>query len=129
MHFRLDRGACAGAVAVLALSTAIAVLALRAASGVTALGGDSYRTEFISSWWWTAFLLVPVPVVLARRWPRSAAVPVLALVLPQVVAAAVCVSRYRSSGWGDGLEALAFVQPLLLLALTAVLVAVVRRPT
>ena len=107
-----------GAAVVLALSTGIAVLALGTASGVTPLGGDSYATEFISGWWWAAFLLVPLAVAVARRSPGPVAVPVLALVLPQVVAAAVAVGRYRSAGWGDGLESLAFLHPLLLTAVT-----------
>ncbi|WP_448641535.1 hypothetical protein [Geodermatophilus sp. URMC 63] len=115
------------ALVLLALSTAVAVLALVTARGVVHLGGDSYRTEFVSGWWWLAFALAPVPALTARRRPAAARAPTLALVGPQVVAAAVCVARYRSSGWGDGLEVLAFLHPLLLTAVTVALVAVVRR--
>jgi hypothetical protein len=61
---------------------------------------------------------VPLAVAVARRSPGPVAVPVLALVVPQVVAAAVAVGRYRSAGWGDGLESLAFLHPLLLAAVT-----------
>ncbi len=115
------------AVGVLALSSGIAVLALATASGVTALGGGSYETEFISGWWWLAWLLIPIPVLAARRRPRAAVLQAGALVLPQFVAAAVCVSRYRSSGWSDGLEIFAFLQPGLLTAATLVLVSWRRR--
>ncbi len=44
-----------------------------------------------------------------------------------LLTAAVCVARYRSSGWGDGLEVSAFLHPLLLTVLAGGLVAVVRR--
>jgi hypothetical protein len=112
---------------VLALSVGVAVLALTTARGVTPLGDDVYATEFISAWWWLAWLLLPVPVATSRRRPRAAAAQTVALVLPQFVAAAVCVSRYRSSGWSDGLEELAFLHPVLLSVVTGVLVAP-RRP-
>jgi hypothetical protein len=127
-HVGMDSSAGrAPAAVVLALSTGVAVLALVTARGVTPLGGDSYATEFISGWWWAAFLLVPLTVAAVRRWPGPAAVPVLALVLPQVVAAAVAVGRFRAAGWADGLEGLAFVHPLLLTAVTVGLLALRRR--
>ena len=113
--------------AVLGASSAVAVLALATARGVTRLTGTTYETEFISAWWWLAFLLVPVPALAARRRPGAAAVQGVALVVPQFVAAAVCVGRYRSSGWGDGLEAFAYLHPLLLSAVTAALVVGSRR--
>jgi hypothetical protein len=94
---------------------------------VTPLGDDQYDTEFISAWWWLAVLLVPVPALTVRRSPATAVAQTVALVLPHVVAAAVCVSRYRSSGWGDGLEGLAYLHPVLLTVLAAALVARVRR--
>ena len=100
------------------LSSAVAVLALATARGVTPLGDGVYDTEFISASWWLAWLLLPVPVAAARHRPRAAAFRTVALVLPQFVAAAVCVPRYRSSGWGDGLEVLAFLHPLLLTGAT-----------
>jgi hypothetical protein len=112
---------------VLLLSVGVAVLALATADGVTPLGDDAYRTEFISAWWWLAWLLVPVPVLTARRRPRAAVLQAAALVLPQFVAAAVCVARYRSSGWSDGLEGLAFLQPVALTVVTGGLVVLLRR--
>lgn len=118
----------APALGVLALSAAIAVLALATARGVVPLGGDSYATEFISGWWWAAFLLAPLPAVCARSWRTPAAVGVAALVVPHVVAAAVCVARYRAAGWGEGLEGLAFLHPVLLAFLASVLVAAAGRP-
>jgi hypothetical protein len=120
-------GDLAGALVVLALSVGVAVLALATADGVTPLGDDAYRIEFASAWWWLAWLLVPIPALTARRRPRGAALQAAALVLPQFVAAAVCVSRYRSSGWSDGLEGLAFLQPVLLTVVTCGLVALLRR--
>ena len=112
---------------VLATSAGIAALALATAQGVTPVGDDAYDTEFISAWWWLAWVLLPVPVGTARRRPRAAALQAVALLLPQFVAAAVCVSRYRSSGWSDGLEGLAFLHPVLLTAVTCGLAALRRR--
>nr|WP_246214652.1 hypothetical protein [Modestobacter muralis] len=112
----------------LAASVAVAVLALSTADGVTQLTDIDYSTEFVSAWWWLAFLLAPVPALASRRsTSAAAAVQVVALVVPQFVAAAVCVGRYRSSGWGDGLEVFAYLHPLLLTAVTVGLVAVARR--
>jgi hypothetical protein len=119
--------ALAVVVAVLAVSAGIAALALALARGVVPLGGSSYRTEFISPWWWLAFLLVPVPGVVARTRAATAAAATAALVVPQFAAAAVVVGRYRSSGWGDGLEVFAYAHPLLLTLVTGTLVALVRR--
>ena len=115
------------ALTVLALSTAVAVLALVTARGVVPLGGDAYGTEFVRGWWWLAFLLAPVPALTARRRPAAARVQTVALVVPHVAAAAVCVARYRASGWGDGLEVFAFLHPVLLTLATGALVAALRR--
>lgn len=110
---------------VLLLSAAVAVLALSTARGVVPLGDGDVSTEFVSGWWWLAFLLAPLPAARVRRRITTAA----ALVLPQFVAAAVCVARYRASGWGDGLELLSFLHPVLLTVVTGGLVAAVsRRP-
>jgi hypothetical protein len=117
----------AGVLGVLVLSAAVAVLALTTARGVTPLGDDRYATEFVSNWWWLAFLLAPLPAVCARRRPSTAAAAASALVVPQVVAAAVCVARYRASGWGDGLEVLSFLHPVLLTVVTSGLVAALSR--
>ena len=117
----------AGALVVLVLSVAIAVLALATADGVTRLSDIDYRTEFISAWWWLAFPLVGVPAATSRRRLRAAVLQTAALVLPQYIAAAICVARYRSSGWSDGLEVFAFVHPLLLTGIAAALVMVLGR--
>jgi hypothetical protein len=116
----------AGALAVLVLSSAIAVLALATADGITRLTDIDHRVEFISAWWWLAWLLVPVPALTARRRPRAAVLQAAALVLPHFVAAAVVVSRYRSSGWSDGLESMAFLHPIGLTVVAGLLVALLR---
>lgn len=112
---------------VLALSTGVAVLALATARGVVPLGGVSYETEFVSDWWWLAFLLAPLPGLAARRRPGTGPAVGAALVVPHVVAATVCVRRYATSGWGDGLEVFAYLHPLLLAGAAAALVAALRR--
>lgn len=95
-----------------ALSTAVAVLALVTASGAVQVAPATYDTEYISDWWWLAWLLVPLVGVATWRHPSSWWLQVLALVLPQYVAAAICVARYRVAGWGSGLEVFALVMPV-----------------
>ena len=123
----VDRASLLTALVVLAASVAVAVLALVTAGGVTQLTDSNYSTEFISDWWWLAFLLAPVPALSARRRPLGAAIQTVALVVPQFAAATVCVARYRSSGWGSGLEVFAYLHPLLLTALTVALMVLRRR--
>ncbi len=108
----------AAVLGVLALSTAVAVVALVTARGVVALGDDGYATEFIGDSWWLAFLLAPVPAVLARHRRATSVAAAAALVLPQFLAAAVTVARYRAAGWDDGLAVLSFLHPVLLTLLT-----------
>jgi hypothetical protein len=124
---RRDVAAVPAILVVLGASTAVAVLALVTARGVTRLTDIDHRTEFISAWWWLAFLLVPVPALTARRRPGAAAGLTVALVVPQFVAAAICVARYHSSGWSDGLEGLAFTFPVLLTVVTGASVLALRR--
>ncbi|WP_091363537.1 hypothetical protein [Geodermatophilus telluris] len=121
------RADLAAALLLLAASTAVAVLALATARGVVPVGDDAVATEFVSGWWWLAFLLAPVPALVARQRRAAARALTVALVGPQFVAAAVCAARYRSSGWGDGLEAFAFLHPLLLTAVATALAAALRR--
>ena len=123
----VDRGSVLTTLAVLWASVGVAVLALATARGVTQLTGSNYSTEFISAWSWLAFLLAPVPALSARRRPGRAAVQAVALAVPQFAAATVCVARYRSSGWGSGLEVFAYLEPLLLTALTVTLMVLWRR--
>ncbi|CCH90133.1 membrane protein of unknown function [Modestobacter italicus] len=112
------RGDCAAVLGIALLSTAVAVLALTTARGVVRQDAITYTTEFISGWWWLVFLLTPLPAALVHRRIATATVAAVALVLPQFVAAAVCVARYRASGWSDGLEGLSYLHPLLLLLAT-----------
>jgi hypothetical protein len=121
------RGDIAAVLGVLALSVAVAFLALATARGVVPLGDDLYGTEFVSGWWWLAFLLAPLPAVMARRRSATAVVAAAALVVPHYIAAAVCVARYRDSGWGDGLEVLSFLHPVLLTVVAFGLVAALNR--
>jgi len=118
---------------VLGLSVLLVVLALGTADGVTYLGESSYRTEYANLWWWEAGFLLSVPICLASwRHPRLAAVYVVVALGPQVVLPVVVAHRYAASGWGDGLEALGYVFPVLMTPLfsaAAVLGVVIGRRT
>ncbi|MEU4333926.1 hypothetical protein AB0F59_04795 [Micromonospora lupini] len=100
---------------VLLISTALVVLALQTATGVTYLGGTSYETEFANPTWWMAgfFLFLPIYLV-SYRYPKHAAISVVAALVPQFVLPTVVVHRYVDGGWGDGLESLGYVAPILM---------------
>jgi hypothetical protein len=112
-------------VGVLGLSTLLVVLALQTAGGIRYLGGMSYQTEFANPRWWEAGFILFAPVFLASwRHPRFAAVYVIAALAPQVVLPVVVAHRYAVTGWGDGLETLGYLFPILMAPLfsaTAVL--------
>ncbi|MEJ5945326.1 hypothetical protein WDZ17_08470 [Pseudokineococcus basanitobsidens] len=125
-----------------ALSAAVGALALVTAPGATTVDGTTYDTTFVTGWlWWLAYAVVPVAAVLAWRARASYLAYVATgtvLVVPQVVVAAVVAVRYQLSGWGSGLEFLAFLHPVGLFFLTAVVLGAVgavdaahrrRRPT
>lgn len=110
------------AVAVGAASVVVGVLALVMAPGVTRLDQYTYDTTFVTAWWWLAYVLVVPAAVLLRRARAGYAGYVVtgaALVVPHVVVAALVVARYRATGWGDGLEVLAFLHPFGLFVVTA----------
>lgn len=108
--------AVAGAAAV---AIAIPVHALVTATGVTYLGDSSYDTEFIALSWSWSWLLVLIPGVAAWFRPLLAWLLGFVVVVPQIVAAAVTVGRYTTSGWGDGLEGLSFLLPIGMTVLVA----------
>ena len=110
-------------VATGAASVAVGALALVTAPGVTRLDEYTYDTTFVTAWWWLAYVLVvPAAVLLWRTRAGYAGYVVTgaALVVPHLAVAALVVARYRATGWGDGLEVFAFVHPVGLLVLTAV---------
>lgn len=84
------------------ISTVLVVLALQTATGVTYLGGSSYNTEFANPTWWLAGFLLFVPIYLSsRRYPRHAAISVVAALVPQFALPTVVVYRYTAGGWGS----------------------------
>jgi hypothetical protein len=62
------------------------------------------------------------PLVAGAAWfsGRVAPLAVLGMAVPQWFAAHEVVARYQRSGWGDGLEVLAYAVPLGVLVLAAV---------
>lgn len=124
--------AWAVAVPVAVLSVGLGAVALLSAPGATTIDGSSFNTTFvIMGWWWATYALLPLAAALA--WWVSAARPGwsaylaagVALVLPQMVVAAIVVARYQLSGWGSGLEFLSFLHPIGLLVLTLVVLTAV----
>lgn len=108
-----------GALGTAAVAIAIPVYALADASGVTYLGDSSYDTEFITIAWSWSWLLVLIPGAAAWFRPLLAWLLGFVVVVPQIVAAAVTVGRYTTSGWGDGLEGLSFLLPIGMTVLVA----------
>lgn len=92
--------------------------ALSSADGAVVLvdgSTDHYQLEFIDrSIYWTAALAGVIAVGLSAlyRW-QAAAAGLVAVVAGLVWGAAVCVQRYRDSGWGDGLTLVVYVVPIL----------------
>jgi hypothetical protein len=105
------------AVALCWLSTS---WALQTAGGVSVeVGGPgedptTYHTEFIEPWLYVLAALVGTLLVSLAAWLRwqvaLAGVAGVAAVL--VWGGAVCVGRYQTSGWSDGLEVFIYVVPL-----------------
>jgi len=104
-----------------AASTGFAYLALALAPGVTypahSLPGTQ-EISFINGWWWTASLLLCVPLfVFTRRW-RSlwlGSLAAVVLTIPQFWATEVNLDRWAQSELGDGLEGFAIFVPWVML--------------
>lgn len=117
-------GAVVTLVGVVALSAGLVALSLLTASGITQVGPTSYHTEFANESWWMAGFLLAVPLFLASmRYPRWTVAFVVAALIPQVILPTVVVERYASTRWGDGLEFLGYLAPVLMVPLFAGLAA------
>jgi hypothetical protein len=112
-------GAATGAlVGVLLVSAGLVAASLYTASGITQLDAGSYHTEFANPVFWYCGFLLALPIGWAAwRYPRFAAGFVIAALVPQFVLPAIVVERYRTSGWGDGLEYLGYLFPMLMTTL------------
>ncbi|GAB3952517.1 hypothetical protein [Micromonospora vulcania] len=107
------------------VSTVLVVLALQTATGVTHLAGTSYNTEFANPAWWNAGFLFFLPIFLSSyRYPKHAAMSVIAALVPQFALPTVVVYRYIDGGWGSGLEFFGYVAPILMTPLFATAAAV-----
>ncbi len=101
-------------LATCAASAVIGLVGLASASGVTRLSRNDYDTEFLHPSTLMVALGLVVPVFCcAWLWPRAGGAAVLAAVVPQVATAHRVVSRYQESGWGDGLEVLSYLLPII----------------
>ena len=72
---------------------------------------DSYDTSelVMNSDWWLAAYLLAVPVfVVAHRYPRLAVIGAVIVAVPQWATAHIYFTRFVETGWGDGLEGLAY---------------------
>lgn len=105
----------ATAVVTTGAAFAIGAWSLGAASGVTRSSANDYSTEFIDPDISALLFLLLVPVAVAaylHLW--GGLVAAVGLSAGYTWAMAVCVHRYATSGWGDGLEGLGYVGPVAL---------------
>ncbi len=99
--------------AVTGAAAVLAAVSLATASGVTQVSRWDFDTEFADPLWWNLGWLLVVPVFfVARAWRDVGWLLLSGLcpAVPQFVIAAVVVRRYADTGWGDGLEYLAYAQ-------------------
>jgi hypothetical protein len=89
----------------------LAWIALATADGAVQLDENNFETEFVDGGWWSASLLLVVPVfLLARSWGFLGAAATVFLGVIQFVVAGATVHRYQVSGWSDGLEGFAYLE-------------------
>ncbi|TQS42300.1 hypothetical protein [Cryptosporangium phraense] len=106
-----------GLLLTLLAGAGLAWVALAAADGAVAITDIDYRTEFVDDRWWSAGLLLVVPVfLLSRTWGGLGVAVTAYLGAIQFVVAAVTVHRYQVSGWSDGLESFAYLEAFLFTA-------------
>lgn len=97
-----------------AASVIVGWVSLSTAPGVTALGDGEFSTEFANAgamaWaWWLPIAAAASAYCAGARWGLATAA---AATVPQIVVAAIVVNRYAASGFGDGLEVLAYLLPI-----------------
>lgn len=72
--------------------------------------GDCCNTEFVNNGWWMAMGGLIVPIWWVTRCQVWAAIPAVAVpTYASFYIASTTIDRYVESGWGDGLESLAYV--------------------
>lgn len=80
--------------------------------------GTCCHTEFVNDTWWLALAVVAVPIWWVTRsalWAGFVAVAVPTYATFYI--ASTTIDRYLDSGWGDGLEVLAYVGSVMHLCL------------
>ncbi len=110
-----SRFVVAGGLAALAgvLSLAIALLGLALADGVTVVGRNSYGTEFLDPRVLYAIpLLLPLIALAAHHSARIGTLALVAATVPLGYAIEESNRRLMESGWGSGLEVLAWLIPI-----------------
>lgn len=92
------------------------LLSLATASGVTRIDRFNYETEFsngpIDALGWLSVILIALAAYRSLAWGLVAVAGVTAV---QWAGAHEVVQRYQESGWGDGLESLAYLAPIAML--------------
>jgi len=95
-----------------ASATCVALAFGTAKDEATRISQDFYDTTGLVmnfGWWW-AICVLAVPVYfVARSYPRLAVVAFLTPVVPLCASAHIFFIRFGETGWGDGLEGLAYI--------------------
>lgn len=100
-----------GLVVICVAAYAFTRLSLDNVNGVTRRrNGDCCNTEFVNNQWWLPMFALALPIWWVTRSVVWAAIPAIAVpTFASFHVADTTVNRYVQSGWGDGLESLAYV--------------------
>jgi len=103
--------AAIGLVVICGLTYLFTRLSLDNVSGATRRrNGTCCNTEFVHGEWWLPMIGLVVPIWWVTRMMVWASIPAFAMpTYATFYVADTTVNRYVESGWGDGLESLAYV--------------------
>ena len=110
--------AVALAIVTVTATAVICRLAWELAPGVVQVGPSDFRTDFLEPRVMKLVWLLPLAVAgVSALDPRVGAVTGVAGLVPVTVAVHAEVEQYAVTGWGDGLEVLGYLLPVLLAVL------------
>ncbi len=83
-----------------------------AKDAATRVGPNFYDTDGLVmnfDWWWAGGLLVVPIFFIAHLYPRLTVPAFLIAAVPQCASAHIFFIRFVKTGWGDGMEGLAYI--------------------